>query len=564
MARSPVTWPSTPPLGAELDVPVDDAFAEPLVELVPVAVNVAAPVTASERFVVAVTLCVASVTAIETPTAAPEPEVDPSAVVVTVAVCAAETSSAPLTIAAAPGPNDASVVTVDSVTATEGAIATLPAAPVTELVVSVGVLVACSVTSCALSVPVTAAWVASVTRFSATAAPTPEPVEPAVAFAEEAVADVALTIAFAAGAFTAPERSARVCTFAIVSPSDPATAAEAAAPEIPSLDAPTPPLEASTSTAEADAVPASDAVLVTFASVIATPAPIAAEPLVAAPLAFAAAAAVSDEVTVSVPVTATVPPTVALAARFAIVTDTAAAADTVPPEVEAAGVAVPPDGVPPAPVAAASALERASPTCDATDGAPPDDPDAEAVLVPLAVLVPVAATVIDPPTVRVRALEADTAWFATVTATEAPTAAVPADVEPDAVVAAAAFWSALTESAPPSVAAAPAATDAAVVTVESVTATEGASETPPPAAPLSDFVVAVVFEEAWIERSCTPLRVEAAPVEAPAVSVTRFNATDAPRPAPASPAVAVAVDSLTDVARREMSPLVGTSGGPRA
>ena len=53
--RSPVTWPSTPPDGAELDVPPADAVAEPFVVLVPVAVKVAAPPTVSERFVVAVT-----------------------------------------------------------------------------------------------------------------------------------------------------------------------------------------------------------------------------------------------------------------------------------------------------------------------------------------------------------------------------------------------------------------------------------------------------------------------------------------------------------------------------
>ena len=237
--RSPVTWPSTPPDGAELDVPPADAVAEPFVVLVPVAVKVAAPPTVSERFVVAVTTCVASITPTEAPTAAVDADAEPEAEFVTDAVCVAVTVSAPPIDAVAPVPIEASVVTVESETATDGTIATPPpAAPLTEVVVIVSVPVACNVTLCALNVepPASAACVVSVTRFSATAAPTPEPVVPAVAFADETVVDVALNVTAAPDAPTPPVSNASVCTFAIVNPSEPATPTDAAAPETPSLE----------------------------------------------------------------------------------------------------------------------------------------------------------------------------------------------------------------------------------------------------------------------------------------------------------------------------------------
>ena len=84
--RSPATWPSTPPDGAELDVPVAEAVAELFVEVDPVAVNDAVPVTLSERLDVALTSCVASVTATDAPTAAVEADAEPEADVVTEAV----------------------------------------------------------------------------------------------------------------------------------------------------------------------------------------------------------------------------------------------------------------------------------------------------------------------------------------------------------------------------------------------------------------------------------------------------------------------------------------------
>jgi len=120
-----------------------------------------------------------------------------------------------------------------------------------------------------------------VTRFSATAEPTPDPVEPAVPLADETVVEVTLIVASADGDVNEPVSSAFVATLAIVSPSEPATPTDAAAPEMPSLEQPAPPVVASRSSNVADAAPAIVAVLVTFASVIATPAPTAAEPPVA-------------------------------------------------------------------------------------------------------------------------------------------------------------------------------------------------------------------------------------------------------------------------------------------
>ena len=220
-------------------MPFAEDVADPFVVEVPVAVNDAAPVTVSARLLVADTLFVASVTATAAPTAAVEAEAEPEAEVVAEAVCVAATESAPPTVVAAPVPIDAIVVTVESETATDGTIATPPpAAPLTDVVVIVSVPVACSVRLCPVKTEPSAsdACVASVTRSSATAAPTPEPVVPAVAFADETVAEVALNVESAAGAVTEPVSSADVFTFAIVSPSEPATPTEAAAPETPSLE----------------------------------------------------------------------------------------------------------------------------------------------------------------------------------------------------------------------------------------------------------------------------------------------------------------------------------------
>jgi hypothetical protein len=141
--RSPATWPSTLPPGAELDVPLADAVAVPFVVEEPVAEMLAAPVTASVRLLDAVTVCVASVTATAAPTAAVDAWAPPVAVVVADAVCVAETTSAPPIVVAGPVPIDAVVVTVDSETATAGATPTPPPdEPDSAAVVIVFVLVA--------------------------------------------------------------------------------------------------------------------------------------------------------------------------------------------------------------------------------------------------------------------------------------------------------------------------------------------------------------------------------------------------------------------------------------
>jgi hypothetical protein len=330
--------------------------------------SVAAPVTVRERLLVAVTVYVASMTATAAPTAAVAADAEPEAVVVTDAVCVAETASAPPSVVGPPEPIDASVVTVAIVTATDGTIAMPPpAAPLVDAVVSVSVLVAVNVRFFALSVDALAraACVLSVTRFSATAAPTPEPDVPAVAVAEDVVDEVAMKLASADAVASDPVSSASVCAFAIVSASDPATPTEAAAPEIASLEEPAPPLVACTvAPPVADAFAAIDALLVTFASVTATAAAIAAEPPAAEPSAFEAAAAVSDDVTVSTPPTDTVIPpwSVAFAEAVAIVTAIAAATDTGPVDVDADGAEPALDPEPPLPDERPPAFERSPAT----------------------------------------------------------------------------------------------------------------------------------------------------------------------------------------------------------
>ena len=218
-------------------MPFADAVADPFVELVPVALNDAAPVTFSGRLLVAATSWVASDTATDAPTAAVEADAEPEAEVVTDAVCVAATASVPPSVVGEPVPTVARVVTVEIETATAGATATPPpAAPPTAVVVIVSVLVALSVRSFALSDEPSArsASVVSITRFSATEAPTPAPA-PAVAFAVEVVAEVAFSVTLP-GVLTPPVSIASVATFAIVSANDPATDTEAAAPDSASLE----------------------------------------------------------------------------------------------------------------------------------------------------------------------------------------------------------------------------------------------------------------------------------------------------------------------------------------
>jgi hypothetical protein len=138
LLRSPATCPSTPPAGAPLDVPPADEVAVPLVEDEPVAVTDAEPPTESARAFDAVTVWLATVSASETPTAAPDAAADPDAVVVAEATCVASSVRFPPMLVAPPVPIFASVVTVENEMATDGAIeAPPPDAPVVETVVIV-------------------------------------------------------------------------------------------------------------------------------------------------------------------------------------------------------------------------------------------------------------------------------------------------------------------------------------------------------------------------------------------------------------------------------------------
>jgi hypothetical protein len=120
----------------------------------------------------------------------------------------------------------------------------------------------------------------------ATAAPTPAPVVPAVAVAVELPVELAV-IPTAPALVAEPVSAECVLRFAIVSANEPATATEAAAPELASLENVAPPCNcASTEIDGAETVPSSNASLVTFANVIPTPTPIAAEPPVADPSPF--------------------------------------------------------------------------------------------------------------------------------------------------------------------------------------------------------------------------------------------------------------------------------------
>src|SRR5688500_7898725 len=154
----------------------------------------------------------ANVSATATPTAAePLDVVSPLAVVFAVAVVVALSATSPKSVWAGPGCAHALDVTLSMETATAGAIATPPDAPVRASVVDVFVALAVSVRSVP---PVTAAprpiaaLVVTFTMLSATDAPRPklEPPAPAVpgsAFESELELDVALRVALPAPIVTA-------------------------------------------------------------------------------------------------------------------------------------------------------------------------------------------------------------------------------------------------------------------------------------------------------------------------------------------------------------------------
>ncbi|HEX7526909.1 MAG TPA: hypothetical protein VF327_11410 [Gaiellaceae bacterium] len=238
--RSPATCPSTPP-GVELGEPFADAVALSLVVVVPVALNVAVPALRPAARLDAVTLCVAMVTATAAPTAAVAADDEPAAVVVALAVWVAVTTRAPVRLTDAV-PSVACVVTVESATATAGATVTPPPeAPAVASVSIESVAVAATVSVLPFSTepsPSVAA-VESVTRFSATEAPTPDPVEPAVACADEALVDEATNCT--AGTVADEASVAPVLRLTMSRAKDPARPTDPAAPETAVLEKPEPP-----------------------------------------------------------------------------------------------------------------------------------------------------------------------------------------------------------------------------------------------------------------------------------------------------------------------------------
>jgi hypothetical protein len=122
-ARASVTWavgvgwlplPGAPVAEADAVVDVDEA---------PVAPNVALPAAVTSRWVVASTVCVAKVSAIAMPTAAPAALTSPVAVVVAEAFWSAVAVNEPVSTSGVPVPTTAVVATFEVVMATTGAIA---------------------------------------------------------------------------------------------------------------------------------------------------------------------------------------------------------------------------------------------------------------------------------------------------------------------------------------------------------------------------------------------------------------------------------------------------------
>src|SRR5438270_2340236 len=194
--------------------------------------------------------------------------------------------------------------------------------------------------------------------------------------------------------------------------------------------------------------------------------------------------------------------------EFAIVTATAAATLTPPPDVEADGVFVPPEPAPPLEPAVLSAWFRSPCTWPSTlwlpsplsSGAPAADALAEVDTA----LCPVAWNPTGPPAVRSRRVVAATEWLAIARATAAPIAALELPLaSPAAVLEAEAFIVASTSIAPETVSAGPEPIDASALTVESVTATAGATETFGEDAPVFALVVAESVTPASTCRSCT-------------------------------------------------------------
>ena len=155
-----------------------------------------------------------------------------------------------------------------------------------------------------------------------------------------------------------------------------------------------------------------------------------------------------------------------------------------------------------------------------------------------------------------RAVVADTAWFAIVSARPTPMLAVlaPVAVAP-AVVAADAVWVPVALKAPDSFRMPPVPSVAEVVTFERVIAIAGVNATLPPAAPIFAVVVAASVVVAARVIAPAPVITTPSAIDAVVSSVMIANATDAPNPtlpvvvepAPTGRALVLEVEVLTAV-----------------
>src|SRR5215467_2887546 len=369
---------STPPAGAPA---APSAGAPPLVGLLPatsselpIALKLTDPPALMALAVVALTVSFATVSASDTPNALVALDAVVPAVALTVvfapAVCVADAFSDPPSVCVALlVPRFAVVVTSDTVTATTGVTATPP--PVTPICASVvprSLVVAVRLRLFApVSTPpsATPADVLSVTRFSATDAPTPTfvllvPVFASSAFAVVLVLVPATSVASPPVSVTVPSINASVVRFTISSARDPAT--DTFPPPAPAVDSASNtfccPLvivaSASSDFAFTVAPTGTSAWLLASTRFTATPAPTPTPPPVTTdPSALAVALVPAWLTNVSDPPTwmlngAANPATALLVTTF---TATAAATDTFPPLVSTDGVGVVPVSLPPFPAA---------------------------------------------------------------------------------------------------------------------------------------------------------------------------------------------------------------------
>jgi hypothetical protein len=164
---------------------------------------------------------------------------------------------------------------------------------------------------------------------------------------------------------------------------------------------------------------------------------------------------------------------------------------------------------------------------------------------------PFAVNVRAPPALSGPRVVAVAVWFANVSAIAAPIAAEPPVVSPDALVFAVAVVFAVNAMSPSAAWGATAALCAIEVTLLIATATAGATETPPPLAPVTALVVIVFVPLAVSVMSSAPPTLAAGASSASVVTSTMLSATEAPTPTDDPPLVAafaVALEDEVDVA----------------